>query len=162
VTIELGALGPALLIRVVGTPAPQGSKVAFVNKKTGRAQMVESSKDRVSMWRQDVIAAAAKVMDETGWVMLAGPVEIDIAFTLRRPKAHYRTGRYADLLRPNAPLFPLTKPDLDKTLRATLDALTIAGVWKDDALVSSLSASKDFCNGGAQPGASIFVTERTG
>lgn len=51
-----------LTIVVHGQPAPQGSKRAFVNKHTGRAALVESSK-KVQPWRQAVVGRA--VDDET-------------------------------------------------------------------------------------------------
>lgn len=66
---------------------------------------------------------------------LTGPVALEVTFTLPRPKAHYRTGRNSHLLRDNAPHRPDRLPDLDKLLRSTMDALTAAGVWADDAQV---------------------------
>src|SRR5690606_25696178 len=59
----------------------------------------------------------------------------DMVFTLARPRSHYRTGRNAHLLRDSAPARPTGAPDLSKLARATEDALTEAGVWKDDAAV---------------------------
>ena len=66
---------------------------------------------------------------------MSGPLAVDMIFTLARPKSHYRTGRNAHLLRDSAPARPTGAPDLSKLARATEDALTEAGVWKDDAAV---------------------------
>ena len=37
-------------------------------------------------------------------------------------------------------------PDLDKLLRSTFDAITTAGVWRDDAQVVVVSASKSYAD----------------
>jgi len=58
--------------------------------------------------------------------------------------------------------FSLTEPsaedvdidDVDKALRATFDALTEAGIWRDDKLVAQVTASKVH---GVRPGARIHV-----
>jgi Holliday junction resolvase RusA-like endonuclease len=160
----------ALMVTVWGTPAPQGSKTArpiYTGRGdakvfTGKVAQVESSKSRVHMWRQDVVAETRRVIQAASWITMTGPVEVTIHFALARPKSHYRTGRYAHLLRDNAPLYPTHAPDIDKTVRATLDALTTAGVWCDDGQVSHLVATKDFCDELAtkHPGAFITISER--
>lgn len=134
-------------ITVHGIPAPQGSKRAFVSG--GRARVIESSHARVKSWRQAVID---QVLAEDR-PQLAGPVEVGVTFRLKRPKGHYRTGKNAHLLRDTAPSYPYGMPDLDKLLRSTLDALTAAGVWADDAQVAKVTAAKVY----GQPGADITV-----
>lgn len=143
-----------LTINVVGLPAPQGSKRGFYNKNIGRVQMVESSK-KVAPWRQDVVAAALNAIAELDgpWSAPTGPVEIDITFYLPRIKAHYRTGNRAHELRPNAPHHVDKKPDIDKLARSTLDALTTAGVLRDDAQVARLCAEKRYAGDHIDPAA---------
>lgn len=123
-------------IRVLGRPAPQGSKRAFVYRPKGggpvKAAVIESSHDRVKSWRQAVLEAASAVK---AWPKLAGPLEVSMVFVMSRPKGHYRTGRNAHLLRDSAPAYPDGKPDLSKLCRSTEDALTDAGIWGDDAQV---------------------------
>lgn len=121
---------PVLKVVVHGMPAPQGSKRGYV--VNGRAVMVESSK-KVKPWREAVKHAALDAHAQAA--PLAGPLMITVVYTLPRAKSHYRTGRNAHLLRDNAPRWPAGKPDGDKLDRATLDALTDAGVWLDDAQV---------------------------
>ena len=106
---------------VIGQPAPQGSKVAFVNKHTGKAQMIESSKVGVDAWRSDVKSAAIEAFRNGP---IVGPVEVSIIFNQARPKAHHGTGRNADILKASAPEFPTNRPDVDKLVRSTLDAIT--------------------------------------
>jgi len=148
-----------LTIRVVGTPAPQGSKRAFVNKQTGRAQVVESSK-KVKPWREAVKYAALEERRRPGrpaHETIDGPVELTISFLLPRPKGHYGTGRNAGLVKESAPARPAVKPDLDKLVRSTCDALKEAGVYADDNRVVTLSATKNFAEAGVNFGAVITV-----
>lgn len=138
-------------VHVTGIPAPQGSKSAFPNPRTGRIRMVESSK-QVKPWRAAIVAAWL----EAGHPQLEGPVEVVLTFRLPRPKGHYRTGRFAGLLRAMAPRWPWRKPDLDKLVRAALDALSTAGAYEDDARVVALHAWKEYADDG-DPGAVIRV-----
>lgn len=141
-----------LTINVLGTPAPQGSK-----RHVGNGIMIESSA-KVKPWRQDVKhAALAELEGQQATPVFAGPVFVSVRFYLARPKGHYRTGRNAELVRDSAPSLPVTKPDLDKLLRSTLDALGEAGVWRDDSQVTSVEASKVFA-GRRPPGAYIYVS----
>lgn len=98
-----------------GSPGPQGSK-----RHMGNGIMVESSK-KVKPWRQDVKYAALAA--RAGAVPIDGPVVCRMVFTLPKPKSapkHRRT-------------WPDRTPDLSKLARSTEDALTEAGIWRDDA-----------------------------
>lgn len=142
-----------LTITVAGTPAPQGSK-----RHVGNGVMVESSK-AVKLWRQDVRTAAEKALAASPAIALTrAPVSVEIAFYLKRPKGHYRTGRNACLLRDTAPARPAGKPDVDKLARAVLDALT-AVTWVDDAQVADLAAHKFYAELGGLLGAIIRIRE---
>lgn len=143
-----------LTINVTGTPAPQGSKRAFV--VNGRAVMAESSK-KVKPWRQDVVAAVRDVLAvEDWWAIPPGAVRVDITYYLPRPRYHYRTGKHADQLKPNAPVFVDKKPDKDKLDRATCDALTSSGVIRDDAQIAVGLTEKRYADG--PTGACITIT----
>ena len=160
---------PTLTIHVVGLPAPQGSKRAFVVK--GRAVMTESS-SKVKPWRQDVTAAVHALLDQdyihlagpSGGTIrskdlqlpLAGPLELAITFYMPRPGYHFRTGRHAGELKPNAPTYVDKIPDLSKLVRSTEDALTQSGIWRDDAQVARLVVEKRYAD--AATGARISIT----
>lgn len=148
-----------LRIDVVGVPAPQGSKKGFYNPRIGRVQMVESS-TKVKPWRQDVAAAVRQAAQDTGWATPAGAVAVDITYNLARPRYHYRTGARAHELRPSAPEFVDKKPDLDKLLRSTCDALTSSGVIRDDAQIAVVHTAKKYTAG--PTGAHIAITVLTG
>ena len=136
-------------IIVYGMPAPQGSKKFYgINKRTGHGILGESSK-KVKPWRQDVKAAALAARN--GAPPIDGPVCMRVVFTLPKPKSAPKTKR----------TYPDRKPDIDKLLRSTLDALTEAGVFTDDARVVGVVMNKSFPNEGALsldvPGAVIYV-----
>ena len=148
-------------IIVLGTPAPQGSKHGFAVKRkgayTGKVAQVESSK-KVKPWRQDVKYAALDAMaDVEHWTPMTGAIVLEVKFRLPRPKGHYGTGRNVGIVKPGQPFRPNVRPDIDKLLRSTFDALGEAGVWCDDAQVVSARTSKVYADVGL-PGATIKVT----
>lgn len=142
----------AVEFRVYGTPKPQGSK-----RHVGNGIMVESGGQALRTWREDVKQAALAAMQLDGIeAPLAGPIELRIMFWLARPSSHFRTGRKTShLLTTRAPDFPWRRPDIDKLLRSTLDAITSAGLWHDDACAVHVVASKSYCINGSPPGADV-------
>lgn len=148
-----------LVVEVVGLPAPQGSK-----RHVGRGVMVESSK-RVRPWREAVKHAAidavrAQPLPHLGWDGVTfgrgQAVCVAVVFSLPRPGSHYGSGRNAGVVKPSAPWWPAGRPDVDKLLRSTLDALGEAGVWHDDSQVVQVVGSKVWTTGAA--GARIEVS----
>ena len=125
---------------VMGTPAPQGSKVGYA--RGGRVQIVESSK-RVTPWREAVVAQCQR--EGVAGLMLPGPVVVEVSFFFARPRSHFGTGRNATVVKPNAPRRPMSRNDIDKLCRSTLDGITQAGWIADDQQVVSLYADKRWC-----------------
>jgi crossover junction endodeoxyribonuclease RusA len=80
----------------------------------------------------------------------SGPVAVALAFRMPRPKSS-KPGQPAD-----------KRPDLDKLVRAVLDALTSAGMYEDDARVVDLRASKQLSEPGTSPGVWVTVAEWKG
>jgi Holliday junction resolvase RusA-like endonuclease len=148
-----------LAFRVYGTPAPQGSKRAFV--RGNRAIIVEQQHERVASWRDDVKGAALAAIDNCGqrWTPMPGPIHIQVTFWLKRPAGHYGTGRNAQTLKPSAPAWPARMPDLDKLQRSTFDALTQCGVWGDDGQIVFADISKQYARDYHPPGADIRVAD---
>jgi Holliday junction resolvase RusA-like endonuclease len=156
----VSSVRPVLDIHVTGIPQPQGSKKGFVNPRSGRAIIVDDNKKTLRTWRDDVKAGAQEAIlarEGTGdcFAMLGGPVGLDITFLMPRPKGHYGTGRNAGVLKDSAPKRPTTKPDIDKLMRSTLDALRDVGVYVDDSQVVTLTGRKVYANGA--PGAHIHI-----
>lgn len=127
--------------RVDGVPAPQGSKTAY--RRGNRVVLVEAS-NRLPVWRGRVSSKARQVDRPTEWLALPVPLEAVYRFYLPRPKTVKRA-------------FPVVKPDLDKLTRAVGDALTDAGMWRDDAQVVRLVVEKFY----GTPGVEIEIKEYT-
>ena len=125
-------------------PAPQGSK-----RHVGNGRMVEASA-KVKPWRYAVSQAALELNEP----ITDRPVFVQITFLFTRPKAHYNS---KGQVKPNAPFYKQTKPDLDKLIRSTLDALTMVLI-KDDSQVVNLICCKQYANEGEHPGALISIS----
>ena len=97
--------------------------------------MIESSK-AVKPWREDVRTATERAMYEQFWTPddADQALAVDLVFWLRRPLGHPKTRRTN----------PITKPDIDKLARSTLDALTSGGALHDDARVVRLTTRKRY------------------
>jgi crossover junction endodeoxyribonuclease RusA len=126
---------------VPGKPAPQGSK-----RHVGNGVLVESSK-AVGSWRSVV---AWSVAQQWRWPPIPGAVCVDLEFVMPRPKATPKVTPPA-----------VKKPDLDKLLRAILDALT--GVcWRDDSQVDDAHATKRIAELNELPGVRIVIVGADG
>lgn len=138
-------------IRVYGAPAPQGSKRAFRSggKPDGRIVVLESSAVKVRTWRADVKDAAEQALARAGKGALNAPVPVELAimFLMPRPKSARNGAK------------PVKRPDLDKLIRSTLDALKSGGVYGDDSQVITLTAGKEYATDANSPGALIEVSE---
>lgn len=126
---------------VLGRPQQRGSKIAapipkrgggWVQTPDGRPvvaarDMNPKSKD----WMHSVRAAAHEAYDGP---LLHGPISLSVGFFFRRPKSHYRTGKFSGQLKDSAPEIHAQSPDLAKLVRCLEDALT-GVVWHDDRQV---------------------------
>ena len=121
--------------------------------------MIESAGDRLKVWRQTVTLKARSVAAQQAWEPPTA-VWADLVFYLPRPKHHYRTGRYADQLKPSAPTVHITKPDGDKLTRAVFDSLTDAGVIPDDSAIVGYTTHKQYADH-HPTGARITIKETT-
>lgn len=145
----IGHPGRHVAFTVEGVPQPAGSKRAFQHRTTGRVVVTDDAKGS-RQWKTHVAAIARQHMIGEP---LAGPVELIVTFTFPRPARHFRTGRNAGVMKPDAPQHHLIRPDVTKLLRAVEDALT-GIVWGDDAQVISQHALKLY---GGTPGCTIEV-----
>lgn len=132
---------PDLEFVVHGDPKPQGSKRAYV--VAGRAVVVDDNKKALRDWRADVVAAACDALSDAGWPMIPpeGPFGVHLTFRLRRPKSSKRE-------------WPSVRPDAGKLSRAVEDAMTAAGVYRDDGQIVRLVVDKEY---GDKPGVHVCV-----
>lgn len=139
-----------LIVWVLGTPQPQGSKRVY----NGRP--IDSNAKTLRPWRQAVTAAANQALldHREPWPHTA-PMAVTVEFRFPRLKAHYTT---RGQVKPGAPKRKPTRPDIDKLARAALDAFTDAGVWADDAQVVDLAATKTY---GREPGLYALISPLT-
>ena len=132
---------------VVGTPVSQGSKKAF--RRGAKIVLVETAAG-LSAWRQDVAAMASRALDGKPWDPTA-PMRVTIAMRFTRPASHFTASL---TLRKGAPSDKTSKPDIDKLLRAVLDACT-GVVWRDDAQVYHVDVRKEWTVGA--PGCDVVA-----
>lgn len=145
---------PYLEFFVPGVPAPGGSKRGFYNKKLGRVLMVPAS-EKTKPWMAQVSAFAMEARQKQAKAVLIGlPILLWIEFTLPRPQAHFRTGQHQGELKPTAPRFSTSKPDLTKLVRSTEDACT-GIIYQNDSQVAIQNVTKRYCDPGEMPGACI-------
>jgi Holliday junction resolvase RusA-like endonuclease len=73
----------------------------------------------------------------------SGPVMVSWLAVMPRPKNHYRTGKRAGELKPDARQWHTVKPDRDNLDKALLDALN--GIfWRDDSVVCTGQVNKRY------------------
>jgi crossover junction endodeoxyribonuclease RusA len=117
-----------MYVRVMGLPQQQGSK----NPWGGEANK------KLAPWRGHVTQTVGERWGDAP--LLTGPVKLNVVFVFPRPKAHYRTN---GSLKPNAPEYKTSAPDLDKLQRAIGDALT-GTAFRDDAQVAVWEVTKRY------------------
>jgi crossover junction endodeoxyribonuclease RusA len=125
----------AIWFDVRGAAEPKGSHRAFpIRRKDGsRGVAVTDSNRSVAGWTRMVQSAAQQ---QCGGVYFdTAAVRLAVVFYLPRPKSL-----------PARVRAHLTRPDLDKLLRAIKDALT-GLLWHDDSQVVELLARKGYAQG---------------
>lgn len=130
-----------LTCTIPGRPEQQGSK-----RNLGRHSI--EANPNLAPWRADAIWRLQKAMQEQMVVQFTGPVEVVATFVYARPRSHYGTGKNAGKVKAGAPMWKTSAADLDHLQRALGDALTQAGVLRDDALIVHWDARKMWGAGG--------------
>jgi len=69
------------------------------------------------------------------------PMMLEINFFMRRPKGHYGTGKNIGRVKPNAPEWCSTKPDIDNLVKFVQDALNKI-FYRDDSLICQIISRK--------------------
>lgn len=130
-----------VVIKVMGEPVPQGSTRAFITK-SGRPIITHSNRN-LKEWRQRIATEAQKERPKS-WDMDQA-ILLGVDFLMPRPKTLPKR------IKEN-----VKRPDLDKLVRAVLDALT--GIYfKDDAQVVQVFAGKRYADKFEAAGAQITV-----
>lgn len=143
-----------LTCAIPGAPQQQGSKRSL---GPGRPSIEDNR--NLAPWRADAIAclraAALAQWGHAAESPINHGVSVAVRFVYGRPKGHYGTGRNAGRVKPSAPGWKTSAPDLDKLQRALGDALTQAGILRDDALIVHWDAVKIY---GDRPEVLLSIT----
>lgn len=118
---------------IFGLAQPQGSTRAFMPRGWTRP-VITTDNSKLKPWRRELAQTAMVAMRECGAKMAARgvPISISLSFFFEKPKSERR-----------AALHKVTKPDLNKLLRAVLDGLT--GIaYADDSQVTECHVAKIF------------------
>ena len=127
-----------MTIIIHGTPKAQPRVKAY--RRGAHAGVYTPS--TADAWKEQVMLAAGLYRGQ----FTTGPLRLEVEFFLPRSKAHKHDDYVA------------VKPDLDNLLKSTMDALSQAGVWRDDAQVVAVVASKRYEAENREIGAVIKVT----
>ncbi len=122
-----------IIFSVDGQPVPQGSM------KVINGHVIHSRGSALAAWRSSIALEARKA----GAFPSREPIVLDITFRLLRPRTVKRKE-------------PTVPPDLDKLVRAVLDALT-AIAYLDDSQVTEIYARKIYTD---MPGAHVEIYEK--
>jgi crossover junction endodeoxyribonuclease RusA len=131
---------------VRGLPVTEGNMGA--NVVAGHAHIYHKKNKGLQAWRSDIAAEARRAAPST---MLAGPLAVRLDFRLPQP-ASIRNWAGRGKNRVPVRNLPHKRPDIDKLVRAALDALTNV-IMGDDSQVVRLRASKSY----GTPGVSVEV-----
>lgn len=135
---------------VFGIASGMGSKKAFTPKGWSRPILTDSNRN-LKTWQTLVAGAASRAIAERpDFAIMSGAVRLTIAFYLPRPKS----------LAKNVTAHT-KKPDCSKLLRSTEDALT-GVVYRDDAQIIEIHASKAYTGASAPPHVRIRVEPTSG
>jgi Holliday junction resolvase RusA-like endonuclease len=118
-----------------GNPLPAGSKIAGV-AANGR-RFVRDDNPNTREWKRTVAQAAGAAMNGVG--LLDGPLDLAIRIVRPRPASHF--GKHG--LRPSAPKYPTTRPDVTKLVRAIEDAM-LGVVFRDDSQCVRIASTKEY------------------
>jgi Holliday junction resolvase RusA-like endonuclease len=135
-----------LAFDVPGRPVPQGSKGAYFNRRTGRTNIVETTRG-LRAWRDVVTATAMHHAKQAGWRTPDRHVGLFVVLGFVLPSPVRMRGDGAT-----------TRPDLDKLTRAVFDAMTDAHIWHDDAQVTACIATKRYAAGDKPIGVRILIS----
>lgn len=131
---------PEIAFDVIGVAEPKGSMRAFIPKGWKRP-IVTSTNKNLKSWESTVRERLQDVIRDTPQAtrdaIFDAPIAVTLVFHLPRPKSSPRA-RYST-----------KKPDLDKLVRGSLDAMNSV-LFRDDAQVVAISTEKRYANGAAK------------
>ncbi|WP_052362270.1 RusA family crossover junction endodeoxyribonuclease [Geminisphaera colitermitum] len=143
---------------VSGDPKGQPRPRAFARRVGNKFVARVFDAGTAEGWKSRIAVAAKSLTPAQPYT---DPVRVRLHFFFPRPKAHFRTGKNAHLMRDDAPSYHIAKPDCDNLAKAVLDAMTqLGGWWGDDQQVASLAVCKSYVSTiQLHPGVNISVSQ---
>lgn len=142
-----------IIIVVNGDPVPQPRHRIATRGKFARAYIPKTH--AIHAWKDLIIIQAKAWALATGHETLMGPVRFLAHFRFARPKNHLRTNGE---LKPWAKdEWPTGDGDFDNLTKAAADALTQAGIWKDDRQVVRHEFTKQYVADNQRPGLTVAI-----
>lgn len=86
---------------------------------------------------------------------IENPIIVELYFYMKRPKSHYRSGKFSNIIKDKSPKHHITKPDVDNLAKLVLDAGNDF-LWKDDSIIVNLIANKCY---GQKPRTEIIIKD---
>lgn len=120
-----------LRFTVRGEAIPQGSMKAFM-PKNGKFPIITSDNPRLKAWRNLVAQCSLLAIRQSDFIQIARhtPIRLCVDFYFDKPKSEKGIDK-------------VTRPDLDKCVRAIQDSMT-GVLYEDDAQVTEIYARKLF------------------
>lgn len=128
---------------VEGEPVAQPRPKFASRGKFGKAY---TPRGPIQPWREKIALVAASKIAQP----ISGPIEVSFQFWFKRPKSHFRSGRFSDELKPDSPILHTQTPDIDNLSKAVLDSLVKKQLISDDSNVIGIRACKRWVRPAAQ------------
>lgn len=121
---------------VPGFPATQGGMKPVPIKGSQFHRLITTGSAGLEQWRKKVTATAQTAMQATRATTIDGPVALSLGFFLPMPPSRPAADRRRGIA------VSVTKPDMDKLVRAIQDSLSLARAYTDDNRVAGLTTTK--------------------
>ncbi len=159
--------GYQIFAMVHGDPRPEPRPRATLGADGKARVYVPNFADDWKRTVREAVAAQVAVDLAFTHLPIESAFEVDLVFRFRRPKNHWRTGRFAGRIKPRWRIVPHTNtPDIDNLAKAVLDCIgawrkkrLLPLVWLDDAQVIRLDARKRWVREGEVAGVDLVLTE---
>lgn len=146
---------PEVEFTVPGPPTQQGSMTALRSKTTSAVFVKPSNEKQLRKWRT-LTAEIAQAAFRRPVIGKGIPLEVVVSFVVDRPRYHFGTGRNAGKLKAGAPWWVPSAPDIDKYLRALLDAMT-GVIYHDDGQIARVTMEKIYAPEGTEARTEVAV-----
>ena len=132
-----------------GLPKGQPRPRAFARRMGSKVVARVFDAGTAEGWKSAVVAAGEPYRPAHP---VEVPVRVSLRFAMPRPKSMHTRAKAAMTEVPHT-----GKPDADNLAKAVLDAMTLAGWWRDDSQVYVLTVQKYVGNVGERTGCHVVV-----